>query len=120
MSFFLPFLLQFSASGSIAGSIFNLFLEIIGSIVTIADAISQILYIIFTAAGIQLPLVVWRIVTIVIGIISFWRFVGNMTWTVKVLVAIIVISTVVSVFGGSGFGSGIFGNWFSSLTSATG
>ena len=100
---------------NIAASVFNLFVEIIGSIITIADALSQMLYILFAAAGLQLPLWVWRVVTIVVGVLSFWRFLGSLTWTMKVLLAIVIISMVVSVFGGSGFGGGVVGNWFSHL-----
>ena len=98
-----------------AASIFNLFVTIIGSVITIADAIAQIFYILFALAGIQLPLVLFRIITIIIGVLSFWRFMGSMTWTVKVLIAIVIISMVVSVFGGSAFGGGLAGNWFSHL-----
>ena len=98
-----------------AGAVFNLFVEIIGSIITIADAISELLYIAFTAAGLQMPLVVWRVVTIVIGVLSFWRFLGSMTWSIKILIAIVLISMVSSLFIGSGFGGGILANPFKNL-----
>ena len=103
-----------------ASSIFNLFITFIGAIITMADALAEILYILFSLAGIQLPLVVFRVITIVIGAIGFWRFIGGMTWTVKMLIAIVLISMVVSIFGGSAFGGGIAGNWFQHLFPSTG
>ena len=81
----------------------ELLLNIIKAFGTIGDSVSKLMEIFFQHLGISVPAWGIRILTIAVEVLLFWRFASEMGTVTKFVVALVILGSVMWLFGLSYF-----------------